>query len=912
MNQAPGKESPSSARSSTFLGVSPKSHPWASVVFALICGWSLLPSPALAAGPSASPEPTISAVKALAAALAEAPTDAEQKALLAKADPQWLDKNQLRDELAALQFQRAVEGDYVKAEAIARLLLHITTDSHDDDGVALSKVLLGGVLREFGEYTEAISLLQQALDYYRKNPGDSRGLVRAYQSTAIIYLLRSDFSRALANVHEALTLAQRIGYHDGIIPALNTTGEVFRTQGQPERALQFYERARKEVGDDGAWNMAYIFNNIGQAYEALGDTEKAVDFINRARAIAEKVKMRPRVATSLAVLGALYLVRHEVEKAKQSYEQSLALSIELKDRASEGRAELGLAKCARAEGNAATALERAAHAAQLYLAVGQRTEFAAAETEAGRALRTLGRDDEARAAFEKAISEIEQLRTQVAGGATESESFFSTQIAPFQELVSMFVASAKYPEALAMAERASARTLLDIVASGKPDVERSMNETERERARSLDRKIAELNRAVKQARSAPQRDETKISQVETELTSARDAHESFQARLLAVHPDWKRAVSSAEPASIEEIQHLVDTKTQALLKFVATDTETFLFVVRGGSSAPKLQVFKLKSSGEELARRIKEFREKLATRSLDWQEPAEKLYAILLKASEDSWKDAESIVIVPDGMLWELPFGALRTDGRCLIEKRTISYAPALSFLTRRTEKPSADSLPTTLMAVGNPALSAPSVDQAAPASDWPVEQWPPLPATEQQLAELSEIYGKNHSRLLLGEGARESEFKADAQHFDVLHFATHGVLNNRAPLYSYLLFAQTNLGPDEDGFLEARELMQMNLPARLAVLSACETARGGIHAGEGVIGLSWALFIAGCPTTVVSQWKVDSESNTVLMVDFHRRLHAGASPADALRDASLALAKNPEYRHPFYWAPFVVVGVNR
>ena len=96
---------------------------------------------------------------------------------------------------------------------------------------------------------------------------------------------------------------------------------------------------------------------------------------------------------------------------------------------------------------------------------------------------------------------------------------------------------------------------------------------------------------------------------------------------------------------------------------------------------------------------------------------------------------------------------------------------------------------------------------------------------------------------------------------------------------------------------------------ADLAVLSACETGRGRPGAGEGVIGLSWAFFVAGCPTTVVSQWKVESASTTELMLAFHRNLRSGRSKALALQAAALKLLRESRYRHPFYWAGFVVVG---
>jgi CHAT domain-containing protein len=110
---------------------------------------------------------------------------------------------------------------------------------------------------------------------------------------------------------------------------------------------------------------------------------------------------------------------------------------------------------------------------------------------------------------------------------------------------------------------------------------------------------------------------------------------------------------------------------------------------------------------------------------------------------------------------------------------------------------------------------------------------------------------------------------------------------------------------------------MQLDLKADLAVLSACETARGRTSAGEGVIGLTWALFVAGVPATVVSQWKVESASARDLTLGFHRQLQAPRAAGkltkgEALRQAALKLMKNPETNHPFYWAGFELVGDGR
>jgi CHAT domain-containing protein len=120
----------------------------------------------------------------------------------------------------------------------------------------------------------------------------------------------------------------------------------------------------------------------------------------------------------------------------------------------------------------------------------------------------------------------------------------------------------------------------------------------------------------------------------------------------------------------------------------------------------------------------------------------------------------------------------------------------------------------------------------------------------------------------------------------------------------------------NEDGLLEAWEIMNLDLKADLVVLSACETARGRIGDGEGVIGLSWALFVAGCPTAVVSQWKVESSSTTSLMVEVHKKYRtrfdspqSALSAAEAIRQSSLKLMKDRQYQHPFYRGGFVIVG---
>src|SRR5213078_227885 len=203
---------------------------------------------------------------------------------------------------------------------------------------------------------------------------------------------------------------------------------------------------------------------------------------------------------------------------------------------------------------------------------------------------------------------------------------------------------------------------------------------------------------------------------------------------------------------------------------------------------------------------------------------------------------------------------------------------------------------PTRLLAFGNPQPGKDVIGRPA-LRDVKLE---PLHEAEEEVKALTQVYGAPHSKIYVGAEASEDRAKAEAGQARVLHFATHATLNNAAPMYSRLLLSPGNAG--EDGLLEAWELLQLDLKADLAVLSACETARGRFGAVEGLIGLTWALFVAGVPSTVVSQWQVESAGTRDLMLQFHRGLKTGSqSKAQALRQAALKLMRSSETSHPFY-----------
>ncbi len=633
----------------------------------------------------------------------------------------------LRKAILTRAYQLTLTGEYLRAAADCDLVLRLAHEAGAEDDAAAARIELAFVLRECGDLGGALGAINQAVDYYEAHPEDAHGRISAHQARGIIYLVQSDFAHALQSLQRALTLSEKIKYREGIIPALNSIGEVYRTQGQPERALEYYEKARQAVGDDNAWNMAFIFNNIGMSYDARGDLDRAVQFIDRARAVAEKAGFRPRVENSLAVLGDLELKRGHLDAARDDYEASLKLARELRDVSGEAQATLGAAKVAHARGDEEAALSLAQKAATLSRQIAQLDQLVPALTLSGRSLRALQREKEAAAAFEEAIAAVEEMRGRVAGGEVERETFFSQQIEPYHAMVSLLVRQNKAAEALAMAERASARVLLDITSGGRAETAAVLTEEERKAQREIDLKLADAQRQSARLRTADKRDESAIAKNEASRRELQKELEHFEALIRSAHPELRRTAVPEPLASLAAAGPLLRDGKTALLRFVVTGEESFLFLLTRPpeASEPQLQVVSLGKKRAELTSLTDDFRSRLAARSLAWEKPAREFYDLLLRPVEEQLRGVESLVIVPDGPLWELPFQVLEKKvDQPLLAAYTIRYAPSLALLSRLENSAPAGSPEPALLAFVNPALSekGPSrVDErqlAAPAAD--------------------------------------------------------------------------------------------------------------------------------------------------------------------------------------------------
>ncbi|MBD1548683.1 CHAT domain-containing protein [Roseibium aggregatum] len=300
---------------------------------------------------------------------------------------------------------------------------------------------------------------------------------------------------------------------------------------------------------------------------------------------------------------------------------------------------------------------------------------------------------------------------------------------------------------------------------------------------------------------------------------------------------------------------------------------------------------------------------------------ANDLYRVLLQPFEDKLKGVNHLIVVPDGALEQLPFSLLtRTAGtggepHWLIEDMAITMLPTTSSLRLLRSIPPRDT------AGQKPYLGIAPVDFQRQSKQAPLRgTLAPLPGTLAEVRRLSEITGAGTDGYVTGKKASEAFVKSGAlEHYRVLSFATHGLLSadTQALTNGVLTEPALALAPandNEDGFLTATEAASLKLNADWVLLSACNTAAGDGEGAEGLSGLARAFFFAGARSLLVSHWEIDDNAAVDLMAETIRRTSDGSAKdkAEALREAMLTVMKKPGYRHPYFWAPFSLVGDNR
>ena len=290
---------------------------------------------------------------------------------------------------------------------------------------------------------------------------------------------------------------------------------------------------------------------------------------------------------------------------------------------------------------------------------------------------------------------------------------------------------------------------------------------------------------------------------------------------------------------------------------------------------------------DDLARLVDAYRDALIKLNPNAQKIGDQIGQLLLAPL--SIEAGKRIIIIPHGPLHYLPFQALRLDGKYLIERNPISIAPSISIAARLAQR-----TPTTraqLLAFGNPTIDANVAD--------------PLPGAEREVRELSQQFPG--AKLFFNAEANKSNFRANAPQSPLVHIAAHAMADTLDPLHSKVLLADENGQPN---YLEAKDVLGMDLDGvALLALSACESGLGRVDNGDEVLGFTRSFLSAGTSTLLASLWPVSDAATETLMTTLYADLAKGDAVQDAMRDAQRAVLANPATAHPYYWAPFNLIG---
>lgn len=780
----------------------------------------------------------------------------------------------------------------------------------DDYGRARALQTLADINLRDGDHAQAIEKLQMSLALYQQlNRGDSSYnfyIAGDLMALGRVYTEASDNVRALFYLNKAVEIVRTLTDKDMMASLRNSIGVLYTEQEDYAQAkAQFDQSLKIYRGENNPRETARVLLNLGVLEQRLGNYDEALSHFMLSLQGAEATKSIDVTIAAGEGVGVVLTAKKDFVGALESFNRSLAVArqtenktrqTELLWRSAQAYYEMGDYSHSATLAESAAAMARSAHLPKLtYLATTSLGQSYAAQSRFELAIQTL----------KQAVQQIEAMRDEVAGREVESQIFLESKVASYHALVDLLVKQRKTVDAFLYAERAKGRVLLDVLSNGKPDLLKALTPGEKEETQRLNRRISEINERIKTEETT---NSSSLNSLYTQLDAARLEYQSFQDAVYVAHPDLRIRSGRTAALTTVDLDGLTLRNNTGYLEYVVGKDCVSLFVLTKDKStgASDLKVYPLAIKPADLVRKVNAFHDTLAEQRPVYANAADELYRLLIAPAEQQLRNVGTLCIVPDSFLWNLPFQALMTPSEhFLIEDRAIYYAPSLSVLREMDKKEiTSGKNDSSLIAFGNPVIGKDEQHDS---------DLCPLPEAEQEVSSIAKSFVPKSSKVFIGREASETTFKALAPSYSVIHLATHGVIDNRQPLYSHLLLTKTEADPENDGRLEARQIIDLNLHADLAVLSACETANGKIAPGEGVIGMSWAFFVSGTRSMLVSQWRINSASTSELMMNFYKDLNSnnGAEnrKAWALRDASVLMIKDQRYRHPFFWASFVMIG---
>jgi CHAT domain-containing protein len=706
-----------------------------------------------------------------------------------------------------------------------------------------------------------------------REQGDPGGEVDGEALLASIYDGQGDHERSEFHHQRALRVAEE--HHSRLLPLLQlNSADRLIHQGRLDEARVALTRLlqRDERGVVRINSVASSRNNVGIAMSTLAELEAKSGNLDEAECLyreAGAVHSDEYPNTFTRYLSEYYLDRKD-------YRTALRLSM------------MTLAD------NPVTPVPR------IYSLIG-----------AARAYRGLGQRDRALTMVLEAIEIREEIKDLIAGSERQNILESDRRAAAYELAAEIVLEDGAPPEAaLAYLERGRARVLTGLLEHGRPGAMAEAEQAEREEEVRQERELVRLRVDLDRASNAGDRDTAGV--LSERLREARAMHATF---VDGVRARSERRAASSRHADAGDLADLGKRLPPGIVaaEYFVSDDRLHVLLVRPDASGTRVIHRTTVIERHEVERKVNRFLDMLSGRDLRVADAARDVYELLIQPIESELSGVDALLVVPDEVLWRVPFAALADrHGRFLVERAAIVYAPSITAFTVMAEAGTMrSSSPGSLFAIANPTVAqAAKTDVASFYRDATLN---PLPDAEREVDAVRMLYDPRHSLVLMGEEATEARTKSAVGDAAIVHFATHALLDDANPMYSRLALARDGAAI-EDGWLESWEIARLDLAADIVILSACETARGQIGGGEGVVGMAWSFFVAGARSIVATQWKIASSSTAQFMIDFHQALHAGRDDATlikarALREAQLRLLREPRFGHPFYWAAFVLIG---
>jgi CHAT domain-containing protein/Flp pilus assembly protein TadD len=733
--------------------------------------------------------------------------------------------------------------------------LQIYREIKDRQGEGQSLGNLGLAYLSLGDYPKAIDFQQQRLKIAREIK-DRNGESSALGNLGAAYLLLGDYPKAIDFQQQALTILREIKDRNGEGEELGNLGNAYYGLGDYPKAIDYQQQSLKiarEIKDRNGEGQS--LGNLGNAYYGLGEYPKAIDFYQQALKIAQEIKDRLGEGQSLGNLGIAYLSLGDYPKAIDFQQQALKIAREIKDRLGEGNALGNLGNAYRNLGDYPKAIDFQQQALKIAREIKDRLGEGNALGNLGYALYKQGNLKLAESTLFDSIKVKESLRDRLED--KEKVSLSDTQRNIYITLQQVLIAQNKTDAALEIAERGRGRAFVELLAD-----KISLNSQQLPTPPT----IAEIQKIAKTQNAT--------------LVQYSIIYDDFQVKGKVQFKESELYIWVIKPTGEvifckSDLKPLWQKDNITLATLVENSRE--LIGVRG-------------RGGINIAQNPSTIKKPNNTTKL------KQLHGLLIKPIEDLLpkNENERIIFIPQASLFLVPFPALQdSNGKYLIEKHTISTAPAIQVLDL-THQQKQKVTGKEVVVMGNPTMPRIGI----PPNDY---QLGSLGGAEKEAKAIAALF---KIKPILGNDATKDALLKKLPTARIIHLATHGLVDDpNKGIPTAIALAPT---ANDDGLLTLAKIFDLKINADLVVLSACDTGQG-ILSGDGVIGLSRSLISAGTPSVIVTLWTIPDIATSTLMTDFYQNLQSSPDKAVALRKAMLKTMK--QYPEPVNWAAFTLIG---